>query len=237
MAAEDLHALSSMLKVQLPFLFSFAVMRWVLGVVLGGIGGWVVRRIGYARHLPLIVSVLSHTRAFVYLAALAGLSGAWLQEWSSHGASSACGPNACVRVQGASAGIGMMVLLTNGSPLALGMALATLKAVADTSASSTMLSSMAILFAVRHGHEVRAFVLITSIALMSFLFGCWRGRYGQKYTEGPVLGLLVLAVYVLARASALLTFLAIRSGTKATRATLRVPLRVCVWVLKGRRAL
>lgn len=237
MAVDDLVVLSSMIKAQLPFLFSFAVMRWVLGFVFGGVGGWMVRRSGFGHHMPVIVSTLNRARAFVYMVTLAGLAAAWAQEWMRSGAPNVCGPHVCARVQGMAAGIGMVVLMTNGSSLALGMALASLKAVADTSASSTMLASITVLFAVRRGQSARACISATSMALTSFVFGCWRGRHGQRYTGGPVTALLVMALYVFLRACVLMARSALRSGTTGMRALLRLPLRACSWVLKGRRAL
>lgn len=237
MAVEDLFQMSAMLKVQLPFLFSFAVMRWLMGIAFGGVGGWVVRRFGCGHHLPSITGALSQVRALIYVVALACLSTAWVQQWALHGPPSVCGPHVCTRVQGMAAGTGVLILMTNGNSLALGLALATLKAVADTSASSTMLASIAVLFAVRRGPTVGACVSMTSGALVSFVFGCWRGEHGQRYTEGATMALLVMAMYVLVRACVLVGSSAVRSGTRGGRVLLRMPARMFGWVLKGRRAL
>lgn len=229
--------MSAMLKAQLPFLFSFAVVRWMLGIAVGGLGGWAVRSIGCGHHLPTIVGALSRVRALIYVVALACLSTAWVQQWTLHGPPSVCGPHVCTRVQGLAAATAVLVLMTNGNSLALGLALATLKAVADTSASSTMLASIAVLFAVRRGATVGACVSMTSGALVSFVFSCWRGQHGQRYTEGATLALLVMALYVLVRACVLVSCSARRAGTTSARVLLRMPARMFRWALKGRRAL
>lgn len=216
MAAEDLLQMSAMLKAQLPFLFSFAFMRWLLGIVLGGVGGWAVRRLGCGHRMPALVGALAGARALVSVLALASLSGAWLQQSVLHETPRLCGPHVSARVQGVAAATAVLILFTSGQSLSLGMALACLKAVADTSASSTMLAGIAVLFAVRRGP---ACVSATSAALASFVCGCWHEQHG---TGGATLALLVITMHI----SALAASCAARSGISGTRALLRVPARV-----------
>lgn len=231
MAVHDLFELAAMLRVQLPFLFSFAVMRWMLGVAFGGVGGWTVRRLGGSCYLPSIVNTLKRLRASMYAVSLVGLTCAWAQDTAWSGVPHACAAHVSARVQGLASGVGMLVLVTSGNSLALGLALATLKAVADMSASSIMLASVAVLFAVRCGRGVGSAISLLSGVLASFVIGCWRGSHGQKYTEAPVMALVVMAMFVLGRATTLLVLSVLRSGTQWTRTLLRVPSGVGAWML------
>jgi hypothetical protein len=234
MAVEDLFELATMLKMQLPFLFSFAVMRWVLGHVVGGIGGAVLRKIGACRYIPTVVFVLHQVRVWLYLTALLGMSFAWAQEGASSGLPRICGTHTSARVQGLACTVGMVVLVTNGNALALGLALATLKSVADMSSCSVMLSSIAVLFAVRKGQGVGKLIALASTILIILVAGCWNEDGEQTATEGSILALAMLWLFVCARAILGIAWVTFKYSVSMVRRLWRIPRQLVRRVLKGK---
>lgn len=169
---------------------------------------------------------------WLYLAALLSMSTAWVQDWAQSGVPKMCATHVSTRVQGLACGVGMVVMVTNGNSLALGLALATLKSVADTGACSVMLASMTVLFAVRKGNGVGKLVAMASFALLSLVTGCWHEEHGQRYTEGAVIALVVMALFVCVRASLGVLRVALRYSVLWGARVFSTPVRVVRWTRK-----
>ena len=147
MALEDLFELSAMIKVQLPILYSFCVIRWLASILV---------RVSYRAFTPLVFRTLVDLG--IELArrgrtvALLGLIPAQICcVLVSPPPSDVCAEYSSVRAQGMNAMIALVVIFASGSFYAMGLSLATLKSVADTSCSSIMIATCACV-AVVHDH-------------------------------------------------------------------------------------
>lgn len=215
MAKENLFELSTMLRMQLPILFSFAILRWIAGMVVGGVGGRLMRRAGLHSQLDVVVSDLRQIRYFLYVVLLATLVAAWLNDRlynrdffvDSH----ACAAYEATRVQGLACAVGMVVLLTNGNMLALALALATFKAVADTSVTSVGLAVATMSVSLTPQPSIRH-MLVVSAGLGLHCAGCL-GDSPEDRSGGVVLGLVFLVLHACARATrSAVRFCALRMG-------------------------
>lgn len=147
MALEDLFELSAMIKVQLPILYSFCVIRWLASILV---------RVSYHAFTPLVfrklVDVGIKLARRSRTVALLGLIPAQIYcVLVSPPPSDVCAEYSSVRAQGMHAMTALAVIFASGSFYAMGLSLATLKSVADTSSASIMIASCACV-AVVHDH-------------------------------------------------------------------------------------
>lgn len=208
MANENLFELSTMLRMQLPILLSFATLRWASGLAVGGVGGRLLRRAGLQALLKVVVSDLRQVRCFLYIMLLGTLVAAWLGDRRRNSAFFAeghvCAAYDTARVQGLACAVGVLVLITNGNALALALALATFKAVAD-------LSVMSVGLAVATGSVALApepslwHKLVVGAGLGAGLGAHWvscPGGSADDRSGGAVLGLAFLLLHVCVRMAA-----------------------------------
>lgn len=191
MAREDLYQLSAVLRVQLPVLFSFAVLRWVLGLLLGGVGARTMRACGLGHRVPLVVRVLLQIRAGLVMGMLLVVAVMWLEERLMGAAfTDMCVVYESVRVQGTCCALALTVMLTHGGALQLGMALATLKAVADLSSASVALACATAVFGMTSMISARAAFVVLG-GMLGFSVSCHR-KTGARVIGGPVLAVVFL---------------------------------------------
>lgn len=222
MAKENLFELSTMLRMQLPILFSFATLRWFAGTVMGGVGGRLMRKAGLHSQLDVVVSDLRQVRYFFYVTLLATLVAAWLNDRLHNNFfvdSRACAPYEVTRVQGLACAVGMVVLITNGNMLALALALATFKAVADTSVMAVGLAVATMSVALAPDPSVRH-ELVVSAGLGLHCAGCL-GDSVEDRSGGAVLGLAFLWVHMCARAARSVMRFCVLQMARARRRVLR----------------
>lgn len=204
MAKEDLFELATMLRMQLPILLSFATLRWTAGLVVGGVGGRLLRRIGMQSLLKGVVSDLHQVRCFLYITLLGTLVAAWLGDRRSNSTFFAeghvCAAYDTANVQGLACAAGVLVLITNGSALALALALATFKAVADLSITSVSLAVAAVSVALAPEPSLRH-KLVVGAGLGAHWASCPGGSADDR-SGGAVLGLAFLLLHGCMRAAA-----------------------------------
>lgn len=235
MAVEDLFQLSAQLQAQLPILFSFAVLRWTLGHLCGGVGAWTMRRVGGGRHVPSVVFFLQQLRAWLYLLTLLASSAAWAHDGVKNGLPQLCGTQTNPRVQGLVCCVGLTVLMTSGNALALGMALATLMAVSDLAACSMLLASTTVLFAVKRG-GIGKLIASSSMIFASLVGRCWSDDDEQRPpTEAAVLALVLMSVYMCVRVTVLSVRVACRVGASLCKRMCSFPRRAGRLLYKERQ--
>lgn len=214
MALHDLFALSAMLRMQLPVLFSVAVIRWVLGVMIGGVGGRLVRRHGLS--VEPIAQGLRRTRAASYAMGLGIMAAAWITERAQRGSMEhdLCGPYESVRVQGLACGVALATLFSNGNAAALAMALTALKAVADTASTAPLLACLsATLALVPTPREVYWTMLLG--CLLCYTSACL--SIGTGVPNSLLLAVCFVALRLLGRFCALAVALWVDALVKAAR--------------------
>ena len=135
MALADLHELTAMLRMQLPILFSFAVLRWCAGA-------WAMFWVHLLtpKSLRTQLDTLYNTAVQVHRYAVVAATLLSLVCFAQMPPTDVCGEYVSVRAQGMSCAVALMVLITSNRMFPMAMALATLKAVADTSASTLVLA-------------------------------------------------------------------------------------------------
>ena len=149
MALKDYYELSAMLRMQLPILLSFAILRCLMGT---GAKFWARKIVPNAlqqRAKPLwdaTANLLSCLHAALLIAALL-YTLLNLHKWGSdppikEDAMLVCTEFAVPRVQGIVCAMGILALCTSSEPLVLGLALSTMKAVADGSVSGLGLAAL-----------------------------------------------------------------------------------------------
>ena len=144
MALEDLFELSAMIKMQLPILYSFCVIRWLVSVVARiGHRALTPKSLRYSAERCLQVADTGRRVAFVCL----NLVHIYCV-LTSPPPSDVCAEYANVRVQGVNAMLALAVIFGSGNLYATGLSLATLKSVADTSSASIVIASAACVAAV-----------------------------------------------------------------------------------------
>lgn len=147
MALKDYYELSAMLRMQLPILLSFAVLRCFMGAALKF---W-ARKLVPARLQALFkpVSDATHNTLFFMYAAL--LMAALFYSAMSYSVWSAtknsqqmlvCTEFSNTRVNGIISAIGLLALFTSSDPMVHALSLATLKSVADGSISGLFLAAL-----------------------------------------------------------------------------------------------
>ena len=139
-----------MLRIQLPILLSFAILRCLIG---NGTKFWARRVLPQSfkeRAKPVaeatdkLLSCIHGGLLFAAQYFLIGTYSAWNRAKSSSdvdGTRLACAEYAFPRVQGLVCAAGILALFTNSDPLALSLTLATFKAVADGTVLSIVLGT------------------------------------------------------------------------------------------------
>lgn len=219
MAFTDYYELSVMLRLQLPILLSFAVLRCLMGI---GTKFWALKItpqrlqdrmqpvwVAYANLLSCMHGALLIALAFYFL---------WNYErWPTN----MCGEYVVPRVQGIACAVGLLGLMTSSDPLAHSMALALLKCVAD--------GSLAILFlaplvwraqAETHYWAPKRFYGILFPLSVGYTQYCYTDEKGANRTAGPSIAMSLASLFLLYQ----LFFL---SARKSWRAWVR--LRRAMW--------
>lgn len=142
MALKDYYELSAMLRVQLPILLSFAVLKCLMGWVVNFWASALVPR----RLKPMIEPVrkaFTNTLSVVYATLIAAAasftltsSDGWFNKRNPSEKMATllvCTEFDLVRVQGLACTVGLLALFTSSDPFTLGLALCIFKTVADGS--------------------------------------------------------------------------------------------------------
>jgi len=150
MALSNYYELSAMLRIQLPILLSFAVLRCFMGAV---VKFWALRLVPQRVQTmakpvgDATLHLLSVMYTVLLIAALL-YAGFYYGEWSSpqHPVGKPMPPLVCTefthtRVSGLVTAVGLLALFTSSDPLTHGLSLSTLKAVSDGSVSSLPLAA------------------------------------------------------------------------------------------------
>lgn len=216
MANENLLELSTMLRMQLPILLSFATLRWAAGLAVGGVGGRLLRRAGLQALLKVVVSDLRQVRCFLYIMLLGTLVAAWLGDRRRNSAFFAeghvCAAYDTARVQGLACAVGVLVLITNGNALALALALATFKAVADLSVMSVGLAVATVSVALAPEPSLQH-KLVVGAGLGAYWVSCPGGSADDR-SGGAVLGLAFLLLHACVRMAAAAARFGARCGAR-----------------------
>lgn len=199
MALTNLYQLSAMLKLQLPVLFSVAVLRWVFGVWLDLWFSFLLPRhlkrfkprVDYVRRL------FQEARAiFLFAGIVCLVCCAAVDPTVEH----PCSPYENVRVLGICSGIAMTVLVTSGRALALGLALATFKAVADTAVCSLFLAVTCALATLKMTDSPWFYVCVGGTCLV-YSLQCYHEKHLLNPTGGAVIALIFLVLIAIVKLS------------------------------------
>lgn len=192
MALTNLYQLSVMLKLQLPVLFSVAVLRWVFGAWLDLFCHFLLPR--HLKHLKprvdYVILLFQRARAiFLFLAIACVVCCAAVDPTMDH----PCSPYENVRVLGICSGVAMTVLVTSGRALALGLALATFKAVADTAMCALFLATMCALATLKTTDSLWFYVCVGGTCLV-YSVQCYHEKHLLNPTGGAVIALIFLVL-------------------------------------------
>lgn len=198
-----------MLRIQLPILLSFAILRCLIGA---GIKFWVCKVVPepvQRRFTPLndaTKTVLSFLHVALLCTAQYFLVGTHLM-WSNKaggmgasGISLVCAEYALPRVQGLICAIGMLALFTNSDPLALSLALTTLKGVADGTVFAIVLACLTWRASCMSHKTVPILffaVLLTSTGAYTAL--CYEDEAKHDRTQGAVLAASFASLFLLCK--------------------------------------
>ena len=214
----DLYQLSVMLKMQLPVLFSVAVLRWFAGMCTAF---WCDLFLPtFARpHVKALGEFAVELRRYAFATSMLLLLACAARDPPRD----LCGEYSSVRSQGISCAIALMMLVSCSSMLPLAISLATLKAVADTSAASLALVPAigVAAFAPRKRHMVKYLAMFATI-YVAYSVECYTDDKLTNRTGGPMLAVVLSAAIGMVRLLALLW----SSGVHAMRAGMRMLVRV-----------
>ena len=244
MALSNYYELSAMLRMQLPILLSFAVLRCFMGAV---VKFW-LRRLVPQRVQTLAKPVSDatlHLLSIMYGALLitAFLYAAFYYfEWDDkrypHNSDESrlmagkpipplmCTEFAHTRVNGLMSAVGLLALFTSGDPMTLGLSLSTLKAVADGSVASLPLGFITWNSA-RSVHETAPYLFFIGLLSTSAIYStvCYTDDKIQNRTGG--------AAIASSFATFVLTWRASASGLHKTwQAWVRLRTR-CIGAIRG----
>ena len=191
MALLDLYQLSVMLKMQLPILFSFAVIRWFAGICASVWCDLFLPKFVRVR-VDALHEVAMDLRRYMIIAFLVISLVCVVRSPPTD----TCGEYSSVRVQGMGCAIALTVLITCNQTFPLAMALATLKAVADVSPATLILAPATGIatFASENRHTTKCFVGFLSICL-AYSVECYTDDKATNRTGGPILA-IVLSIAV-----------------------------------------
>lgn len=200
MALKDFYELSALLRMQLPVLLSFSIMRCLMGTATNlsaraVLPERVLRRFGFVN--DIIQSVLS----FVYSSVILAAFFFWLLSFDS--TRDACAEYPVTRVQGLVCSVGLLALLTSGEPFVHALALATLKTVADQSSFGLVLAVLTRqAFYKSHISHQRIYFTLLFVSSISYGVRCYTEDVSRDRTHGATLAasfgviLLIWRVYL-----------------------------------------
>lgn len=143
MALKEYYELSVMLRIQLPILMSFAVLKCLMGAVANFWGRKFLPRSLQVAVQPIgeATEVTLSCMYGVLLGASVAFGLVYYQHWNPRWNDQPlmCAEFASHRVQAFACATGLLALFTSGEPLALALALSTFKAVADGSVVAVLL--------------------------------------------------------------------------------------------------
>ena len=197
MALADLHELTAMLRMQLPILFSFAVLRWCAGA-------WAMFWVHLLtpKSLRTQLDTLYNTAVQVHRYAVVAATLLSLVCFAQMPPTDVCGEYVSVRAQGMSCAIALMVLITSNRMFPMAMALATLKAVADTSASTLVLAPATAVSTldVNLRYAMRWFIGLGTVCA-GYAVECYAIDQTVDRTGGPILAIVLSMLIGLFRVS------------------------------------
>jgi hypothetical protein len=191
--------------MQLPILFSAAVLRFVLGLLLGSVGGRFMSYVGMHTQRLELVHWLRLVRSGVYAVLLGMLVAAWIIDRVRKRVvvEDVCDELTNVRLQGMACAIGLTVLFTNGASLPLGLALATFKAVADQSAVSPLIACATVGVAMMPWLRLLHWAILSSM-FMAYTTACH--EMGADRVGGAVLATTFVVLRMVIRTGLLVAF-------------------------------
>lgn len=233
MALKDYYDLSAMLRIQLPVLLSFAVLRYLIGTM---VTFWVrkVVPVSLQRRAEPVWNATNRLLSAIHCCMLLVsifYTAQFYSEWSSKTEAVAiagkdapflaCSEFSNTRVQGLVSATGLLALFTSGDVLALGFALATLKCVADGSAYGMVMAATTwrACMGMQHSRP-KMFYATVFLLNASFTASCYTETNTVNVTGGPILAMSFAALSLGARAS-------IATLTRVW--TLWVRIRTAVW--------
>lgn len=213
MPLKEYYELSAMLRIQLPILLSFAILRCLIG---NGTKLWVRKTLPQSlRERALLLcettdNLLSFVHAILLFAALYFLVGtysAWnrLKPASDLGDETnnptlACTEYAFPRVQGLVCAAGLLALFTNSDPLALSLALSTFKAVADGAVLSIVLGALTWRASCGMHNITPAWFFVALFAFtLPYISFCYPDDAKHDRTQSAVLAASFAALFLLAK--------------------------------------
>jgi len=220
MALKDYYELSAMLRMQLPILLSFAVIRYLMGA---GTTFWskalVPRRFKPA--LAPLWEALTNVLSCIYGTLLAT---ALLCTLMYHGAPTpplVCSEFKVVRVHGLTCAVGLLALFTSGDPLTLALALCIFKAVSDGSVMVLFLSLCVWRSSVSM-HDSKPMWFFGTLLTCNGAYGAWcyTDVGHENRTGGPILAACFAMLFLMARASGW----AVRTAIRKVWSFMKTPL-------------
>lgn len=218
-----------MLRIQLPILLSFAILRCLIG---NGTKFWARKVLPQSlkeRAKPVaeatdkLLSCMHGGLLFAAQYFLIGTYSAWNRAKSSSdvdGTVLACAEYAFPRVQGLVCAAGILALFTNSDPLALSLTLATFKAVADGTVLSIVLG--ALMWRASCGtHDaspMRFFATLFAFTV-PYISVCYPDDAKRDRTQAAVLAACFAALFLLFKCATALLWRTVRTGCRAWRWT------------------
>lgn len=183
-----------MLKIQMPFLFSFAVSKWVISVVCSLIT---------LRFLPLKLlvvfdrfsKVLSRALCLLNLLIIL-LALVYTAFFEASMNTSLCAPCTNAKVQGFVSSVGLLTLMASSEALGLGLALCTLKAVSETSQIGLVLAILA-WRATSNAHRTKPLAFFSVLYFSNMGFSIYCNEEGQKMTQGSIVALCFTSLWLM----------------------------------------
>jgi len=195
MALKDYYELSAMLRIQLPILLSFAILRCLMGT---GTNFWARRIVPSAiqQRAKPVWEATANLLSCIHAALLSAALFYTLLNFSKWGsdppikddAALVCSEFAIPRVQGIVCGMGILGLCTSSDPLTLGLSLSTMKAVADGTVFGIVLGTLAWRASAQSHHDhpwVFFGVLFTCTSAYSMT--CYTDHEPSNRTGGSVI--------------------------------------------------
>lgn len=233
MALKQYYDLSAMLRMQLPVLLLFAVLRYLMGTV---VRFWARKFVPVLlqRRVEPVWDATARLLSAIHCCILASsifYAAQFYSEWSMKTAAIvtagrdvpllACSEFSNTRVQGLVCASGLLALFTSGDAMALGFALATLKCVADGSAYGMVMAATTWRACMgMHHSNPKVFYALIFLLNAPFAVSCYKETHTANVSGGSILAMSFAALSLGARAL-------IASFTRTWRLWVRI--RTVVW--------